>query len=164
MILGYPAIPIKPGYFDNASGDWGSSLKLELGGFLTATATIPTFAFALYTTSVQPAAWAATNLMCTASTANTPSSATTFPFYMRFDLGLRTSGLGAGATIVTHGFIESPGFASPFKLWLPPAGTGNTFATYDTNLQYYLWPTILLSAATAGNTVTTQWCKLYGEN
>jgi hypothetical protein len=28
----------------------------------------------------------------------------------------------------------------------------------------YLWPYITLGAATAGNTVTPQWGKLYGEN
>lgn len=164
MIVGYPAITVPAGYFSNAGGDWAGILKLELGGFLTATATIPTFAFGLYATFAQPAAWGTTITMCTVSTANTPTSAATFPFYMRFDIGLRTSALGAGSTIVTHGFIESPGLASPFKLWLPPAGTGNTVATWDTHLQYYLWPSIILSAATAGNTVTPQFCKLHGEN
>lgn len=163
MVVGYPAIPVPAGFM-KATGPWSSSLKLQLSGFLTATATIPTFAFSLYSTSATPPAWAATNLLTTASTANTPSSAATFPFYMEWNLGLRTAGAGgANSTIAASGFIESPGLAAPYQLFMPPAGSGNTFATWEPNTQYFLWPTILLSAATAGNYVTTQWCKLYGE-
>ena len=57
------------------------------------------------------------------------------------------------------------GFASPFKLTLPPSGTGNTNGTgFDVQQPLYLWPYITLGAATAGNTVTPQIGNLYGEN
>ena len=37
-------------------------------------------------------------------------------------------------------------------------------ATIDVDQQIFLWPYLTLGAATAGNTVTMQMAKLYGEN
>jgi len=82
---------------------------------------------------------------------------------MECEIGLRTLVIGAASTIVCHGAIDSNGFAT--NLQLAPAGSGNaSFTTYDKQLAYYLWPYLTLGAATAGNTVTTQYGKLYGEN
>jgi len=82
---------------------------------------------------------------------------------MEAEIGLRTLGAsGANSTLVTHGEVSSPGFAANAQL--APAGSGNTFATYDKALSYWLWPYLTLSAATALNTVTAQYGKLYGEN
>ena len=167
-IVGWPPITIPAGYFDNASGSWSKTLKLCIGGLVTPTTTIPTFSFGLYTTTAVPAVWAATNLMYTASTAVTPTtaSATAQPFYWESHIGLRTMGAaGANSTIVSQGWFESPLIPTTGIVWMPTTGAGTMlFTTYDPAVQYFLWPTISLGAATAGNFITPQWGKLYGED
>jgi len=160
ITAGWPAIIIPAGYFSNV-GDWSSSLRFRMGGFLTATATIPTFSWglAIATTST----FATTSILATATNATAPASATSFSWKMEAEIGLRTLGAsGALSTLVTHGEISTNAFTANAQL--APAGSGNTFATYDKSIQYWLFPYLTLSAATAGNTVTAQYGKLYGEN
>lgn len=161
ITAGWPGITIPAGYMSNATGDWASSLKWKMGGFLTATATIPTFSFGLAIST--SSAFSAATPLATATAATAPGSATSFSWKMEVEIGLRTLGLGAASTIVCHGAIDSGAFTA--NLQLAPAGSGNALITnYDKNAIYYLWPYLTLSAATAGNTVTSQYGKLYGEN
>jgi hypothetical protein len=163
---GWPAITVPAGYFQKL-GDQSSSVKLVIQGLLIATATVPTFAFGLAFTQANPAAFSATNTMHTISSTVTPTAGSNFQYWCQWDITLRTLGApGATSTLVTSGWIECvSGFASPFKLTFPPTGTGNTnSANLDVQQVTYLWPYITLGAATAGNTVTPQWGKLYGEN
>ncbi len=46
ITAGWPAIIIPAGYFSD-TGDWSSSLRFRMGGFMTATATVPTFSWGL---------------------------------------------------------------------------------------------------------------------
>jgi len=159
ITAGWPAIIIPAGYFSN-TGDWASSLRFRIGGFLTATATVPTFSWglAIATTST----FATTSILATATAALTPTAGS-FSWKMESEIGLRTLGAsGALSTLVTHGEVSSNAFATNAQL--APAGSGNTFATYDKTSQYWLFPYLTLSAATASNTVTAQYGKLYGEN
>lgn len=156
----WPAIYIPAGYMSNDRGDWCSSLKLKIGGFLTATATVPNWQFGLAITTTST--FSATTPLATISQTVVPTAGSA-SWKMECELGLRTLGIGAASTIVCHGAIDSSGFST--NLQLAPAGSGNAlFTTYDKTLIYYLWPYLTLSAATAGNTVTTQYGKLYGEN
>jgi len=160
ITAGWPAIIIPAGYFSN-TGDWASTLRFRMGGFLTATATIPTFSWglAIATTST----FATTSILATATAATAPTSATSFTWKFEAEIGLRTLGAsGANSTLVTHGEINTNAFAANAQL--APGGSGNTFTTYDKTLQYWLFPYLTLGAATAGNTVTAQYGKLYGEN
>jgi hypothetical protein len=165
MCNGWPAITIPPGYFQKL-GDQSSTAKLIIQGLLTATATVPTFAFGCAVTQASPAAFATTSLLHTVTSTITPTAGSNYQYWAQWDITLRTLGApGANSTLVTSGWIECvSGFAAPYKLTFPPTGTGNTFATYDPQQVGYLWPYITLGAATAGNTVTPQWGKLYGEN
>jgi len=164
LVAGWPPIVI-PGNYFTRTGANTRCLRFAFNFLLTATATVPTFAFSLYTTSVTPPAFAATNLMCTATSTVTPTAGSNYECWMEGDMFLRTLALGAGSTIVTSGRVRCPsGFPSPFELTLPPTGTGNTFATWDSQQQYFLWPALTLGAATAGNTATAQWGKVWGEN
>jgi hypothetical protein len=162
---GWPAIPIPAGYFTKL-GEQSSACKLVIQGTLTATATVPTFAFGLGVTQANPAAFSAGTLLHAISATNTPAAGTAFQYWAEWDILLRTLGApGANSTLVTSGRIRCPnGFTTPFELTFPQSNGANTLATYDPQQVGYLWPYITLGAATAGNTVTPQWGKLWGEN
>jgi hypothetical protein len=165
MMPGLPPIVIPGGYFNNATGNRASSLKLEMWGILTVTATIPSFGFSLYTTTATPAVWAATNLLATASSVNTPTAVGSF--HAVWDMQYRTANpVGSPATgvLITYGYVECNTFAAPYKVFSPPAATLGNQTNLEPDLQYFLWPTIFCSAATANNYVTVEICKLYGEN
>jgi hypothetical protein len=173
MIVGYPPIIVPSGYMDK-TGSWSSSLRLEMGGLLTATATIPTFQFVLgaNTQTTAAPAFAAPTLTLASSTVVTPSAATAnVPWLLTMHIGLRAVALGAASTIVAWGQWTVSTFAStayavatPNYVTAPVTGAYTPVATWDTSQAYVLWPALVLGAATAGNTVTTQYAKLYGEN
>ena len=168
----YPPIEIPANFFSNV-GQHSSSLKLEIGGLATVTATIPTWQFFIYiavaTTSAP--AFATTTTLCSTPTFTPGQAATNFPWDGYINIGLRTLTLGAASTITAQGYVESYAFttaaysatAGP-KVFIPATGAYSPLATYDTTQTYLVWPALSLGAATAGNTVTVEYCKLYGEN
>ena len=165
MTAGWPTITIPAGFFQKL-GDKTSSARLVLQGGLTATATIPTFAFGLAWTQANPGTFSAANLLHAISANNTPGGAITLAqIDFEWNIGLRTLGLGAASTLVTTGKVDCKfGFASPFGLTMPATNGSKTSATIDITQPIYLWPYITLGAATAGNTVTLDWGKLYGDS
>jgi hypothetical protein len=176
MTLNMPPIKVPGGYFDK-TGDWSSSLKMLAGGLFIATATLPTIQFALWRTVAQPATYANSgSAVLVGQTALFVASAVTTgcSFEMEWNLGLRTPALvngGSSATAVVTCFGNVQAFlgssATAIDIW-PCPGPSATYTPTDTSWpvdqQVYLWPTILVTGATAGNTVTMEWCKLYGEN
>jgi hypothetical protein len=161
ITAGYPEIAV-PANFMSALGKRSSSLKLKLGGFITATATVPTFSFGLaYTPFSTSPAFASTPVLATTTNTVTPSAGSG-SFKMEVEIGLRAMGLGQASTVVTHGSWDSN--LTTTNLQLAPGGSGNTVTNWQSDNEYYLWPFILLGAATTGNTVTVQYAKLYGEN
>jgi hypothetical protein len=165
MCNGWPAITVPAGQLSKL-GEQTSSLRLVIEGGLTATATIPSFAFLLYMSQANPAAFATTNQLHAISGTNTPGGAVTAArFRAEWNIKLRALGApGANSTLVTTGWVKCPAFASPFEVSCPAANTATTFTTFDPMQVMYLWPAIILGAATAGNTVTPDWAKLYAES
>jgi hypothetical protein len=181
MTLGYPPITVPGGYMKN-SGSWASSLKLVGGGLLITTATVPTFQFSLWRTMAQPATWAASGsavLVGQTAISTAPGVSTGAPFEMEWNIGLRTAGVVSGgsdatSTVVCFGKVWSyaaqltSAAGPPSDFVLPVPAVGATYSPTDTtwpmDQQVYLWPTLSLGAATAGNTATMEWLKLYGEN
>jgi hypothetical protein len=166
MIVGYAPIVVPAAYMGN-TGNWSSSLLLKMGGLLTATATIPTWQFVLgaNTATTTAPAFAAPTITVASTTTITPSAQTNAWWSLEVNIGLRAIALGAASTVAAWGFWECPlAFASPFKLKIPNDGAYTPSATWDTTQAYVLWPALVLGAGTAGNTVTTQYCKLFGEN
>jgi hypothetical protein len=168
----YPPFLIPAGYFGDV-GERSSSITLKMGGLATVTAAIPTWQFFLY------AAIATTSAPAFATTltlGNTPTftpgqAATNFPWTANLEIGLRTLAPGAASTIVVEGSFKSYAFAPAAysvtagpEVFVPATGAFSPFATYDTTQAYLLWPALSLGAATAGNTVTVEYLKLYGEN
>ena len=163
ITAGWPAITIPAGFFQKL-GDKTSSARLRLEGALTATATVPTFALGLAATQVTPAAFSASTLLHAISSTNTPTAVTAAWIGMEWHIGLRTLGLGAASTLVTTGKCECPSFAAPNFVAFPSANGAKTLATIDVMQPIYLWPYLTLGAATAGNTITLDWGKLYGDS
>jgi hypothetical protein len=158
MTATYPAIVIPAGIFANV-GNRTTSLRLKLGGTIIATATVPTFQFGLAMTTATPPTFATTfNLGATTATA--PSTTAGSQFFIEADIGIRTLSIGTASTVVTALEVRSPAFTYPYA----GGAVVTTYANYETDLQYFLWPYLTLGAATAGNTVTVNYCKLYGEN
>jgi hypothetical protein len=165
LIATYPPIVIPPSYFSKLGAN-SSTLRLHLGGILTATATIPTFLWGLAITpaTTTPAAFSVTtSLAATTAVAPTTAQTTGCGFVMDVDLTVRTITQVASTVIVAGGQVQSP--QSSASGWgFPAVGVASTFSTWEMDLSYFLWPYLTLSAATAGNTVAVQYAKLYGEN
>jgi hypothetical protein len=159
-----PEISVPAGFMQ-VLGKRSSSLVLELGGYLsTSAATPPTWSFGLAYTQPSPPTFSGSAGLCTATTAVSPTASSSGSWIMRARIGLRALGVGAASTVWCDGDVDSNLFAAA-PLLLNPGGSGGTsMSTWQSDLEYYLWPYLVLSAGTAGNTVTTQWAKLYGEN
>jgi hypothetical protein len=174
MTLGYPPITVPGGYMSSV-GEHSSSLRLCFGGIAICTATLPIWQFTLWATTAQPATYANSGsaFQLALSTAIAPVTVTTgCPFECSVNLGLRTTGVISGAgsntsTIVAYGdFQIIPSDATGIDLAIPIAGAtySPTCTTWPQDQQVYLWPTLCITGATAGNTTTMEYCKLYGEN
>jgi hypothetical protein len=171
ITLGMPVIKIPANYFVNV-GERSSSLKLEMGGLLTATATIPTWQFGLYAAVLASPPVFATTLTLGLTAAFTPAqAATNFWWDAIIHIGLRTMLPGQASTVAAVGKFKSSAFlpatystTQSNEYPMPAQGAFSPLTTYDTSQVYSLWPGLVLGAATAGNTVTVQYCKLYGEN
>jgi hypothetical protein len=166
ITAGMPPVLVPAGYMKNV-GSWTSSLRLIVGGLITTTATIPTFNWGLYAavaTTTAPAFSTAGITLATTGASTPPSAVSNVWFLAIFDIGLRAIALGAASTIVCAGTIQSTAVNAAGELTLPASGAYTPPATWDTTQSYVLWPGLTLGAATAGNTVTVQYMKLYGEN
>jgi hypothetical protein len=165
VTAGQPPIIIPAGYFSD-TGDWASSARLVMGGLMSTAATIPTWNWGIYaavaTTSAP--AFATTLALATTGAAAPPGVVTNVPWWLIVDIGLRTLGLGAASTLVCWGMIQSTAVNAAGELTFPGSGAYTPPSTYDASQGYVLWPGLTLSAATAGNTITTQYAKLYLEN
>lgn len=171
MVAGLPAINVKPGVFVSL-GERTSAVKLLVRGQMTTTAVIPTWLFGVAWTQALPAAFSASNVIA-ATAARTPGVATAGAWFeLELDISLRTLGQGAASSLIGAGSIRCEGLlpsafsTSQIDEWsLPASGaTGVTAATVDVDQPTFLWPYVTLGAATAGNTVTAQMVKLYGES
>lgn len=165
LIATYPPIVIPPSYFSKLGAN-SSSLNFRMGGVIVTTATIPTFLWGLAVTpaTTTPAAFSATtSIAATTAIAPTTAQTTGVGFLMDVDIMVRTITQVATSVIVTGGDISSPSTISTG--WTFPAtGVAATFSTWEMDLSYFLWPYLTLGAATAGNTVSVNYAKLYGEN
>ncbi len=165
ITAGMPEIVV-PSNFMAALGRRSSALKLKLGGYMTATATVPTFAFGLARTpfAVGGGVFSAGTPLATLSNTVTPSAASG-SFDAEIDIGLRAMAPGAASTVWCSGKVMASPALTTSVWWLNPLGAGGTTDTaWQPDQEYYLWPYLTLGAATASNTVTVQYAKLYGEN
>jgi hypothetical protein len=170
ITAGMPVIKIPNNYFSNV-GEWSSSLKLELAGLATATATVPTWQFGLYAAVLASPPVFSTTLTLGTTNTFTPTAETNYVWEAVVNIGIRALAPGQASTIVAVGRFMSDMFATStfgvttqLSVSMPGPGAYTPLATYDTSQIYTLWPGLVLGAATAGNTVTVQYCKLYGEN
>jgi hypothetical protein len=157
-----PVITV-PSMYLTVLGKASKSLHLQIGALMSTSSAGPTWTFsASYTTSD---AYSNTNTLFTTAAATATSSITGAMCFWDVTIGIRTLAPGAASTVVAMGQINSPAaLASPFAATVPATGSNPFISVWDTELTYYIWPQLALSAATAGNTLTVQYVKLYGEN
>jgi hypothetical protein len=166
ITAGMPPIVVPANYFSDL-GSWSSSLRLVYGGLMSTASTIPTWNWGLYAsvaTTTAPAFSSAGILLGSSGASAPPSVVSNVPWWAYFDIGIRALALGAASTIVTWGTVQSTAVNTAGEVTVPGSGAYTPPATWDTTQSYILWPALTLGAATAGNTVTVQYAKLYGEN
>lgn len=160
MIATYPPV-ICPGGFFGKLGNQSSAMRLWLWGKATATATVPTWIFGISKTTTNT--FAGTGGIQTATF--TPAAVTAAYFRIIIDITLDSIGQTNNSTVFVNGIVDGPALVpSPFESTIPATNVANTWTDWQVDQQYYLWPYLTLGAATAGNTVTTQSLKVYGEN
>jgi hypothetical protein len=160
IIATYPPLVI-PGGTTGALGDRSSSWRLRMHGLATATATVPTFKFGIAKTTTETAAF--TSGFETATF--TPAAVTGALWWLDIDFTLRAIGQTNTGTMVVSGELRGANLVpSTGQATIPASNGANTWTDWDLTSPYWLWPYLTLGAATAGNTVTTQWAKLYSEN
>jgi hypothetical protein len=171
LTAGWPTMEIPAGYFRRLGKDTNTA-KLYLRGQMTTTAVIPTWQFGLAWTQAMPGAFSAANVLA-ATAVRTPGTAQAGAwFFWEMDIGLRALAPGAASQLFAAGSVMCESLrpaaysATQSDEWTLPAtgGTGLSAASIDVDQQIFLWPYVTLGAATAGNTVTMQLGKLYGEN
>ncbi len=174
ICVGAPAIVVPGGFFSNVGSYRTSSLKLVIKGLYICTATIPTWQIIIGSNTSDT--WQSTSPWVS-MTAFTPASANTGAWFrIDLDFACRTLPLNTStstptlATVSGHGLFTVYGTATasettPLTYSMPTASsTYSPSQTIDTTLQQYLFPSLVLGAATAGNTLTAESIKLYGEN
>jgi hypothetical protein len=172
ITAGYPPIEIPAGYFAN-TGSRSSSLRLEIGGLASFPASPAACSFPVYVTvaTTSAPAFATTATLGATPTFTPGQTASNLPWDAVLNIGLRTLTLGAASTITCQGYFESYAFAPAAysatagpKVFVPAGGAYSPLATYDTTQTYLVWPAMIVASGVAGNTVTVEYCKLYGEN
>jgi len=160
MVVGLGPLYI-PGGFMGGLGTKSSSWRLRLSGVATATATVPTWKMGVAKTTTSTAAF--TGGFETA--AFTPAAVTGARWWMDVEFTYRTLSQTNTGVVAVSGLITGPALVpSPFGASIPASNGADTWTDWDIEQQYYLWPYLTLSAATALNTVTVQTAKSYGEN
>jgi hypothetical protein len=165
-IVGYPAPFIPAGFFTNILSYRTSSLRIKWGGLIIATATIPTFNIGIgfSTTDAVPG----TTSVGTGTV--TPGATTGSWFDCEIHLAARTLVQAAAtSSISVHGAFTIMGNTAaantPVVYAIPAnAATYSPAATLDPTVQNWVYPVLTLGTATAGNTLTTEYLKIYGEN
>lgn len=160
LLATYPPVIIPGGYMAKL-GSQSSTLRFRMVGQATATATVPTWLFGISKTT--------TNVFSStggiASAAFTPPVVTGAYFRIDGDISLRAVGQTNNSTVVVSALIDGPALVpSPFEASIPATNVTNTWTDWQVDQQYYLWFYLTLGAATAGNTVTTQYLKVWGDN
>jgi hypothetical protein len=160
IIATYPPVII-PGGILGKLGNQSSALRVRAWLQCTATATVPTWLLGVSKTTTNT--FSSTGGIATATF--TPSVKTAAQIMMEIEISLRSIGQTNNSTAVVQGQVEGPDFLpSPFSSTIPATNVANTWTDWQVDQQYYLWLYLTLGAATAGNTVTTQMLKVYGEN
>ena len=153
----FPAVVIPGGYFANA-GTRTSCIRILAQGVMGSTAS-PTFTFSIRRTSVTPPAWAIGGTALGTTGALTAANAAA-QWRLEAEIGLQTLSVGAASTVKYSGKFECPaGIVSPFS-----AQWEGTDATWETDLQYFLWLSAACNASSGSNTLTLQSLRVYGED
>lgn len=158
-----PVCRIPAGYFGTRfSNGEGGALKILAHGRLGTTGA-PTFTFSLrFLTS---STWSAAGIAFSTAALTAGTTQTLAPFRITIDFVFRTMGIGAASTIAIMGAIESPlGLASPMAGTFPANNTAFTNATWNDQVDNYMFLSAACGTSNALNLVGLEIIKVYGEN
>jgi hypothetical protein len=162
-IATYPSPYIPGGFFAVSGGTKQSAGHISWTGILTTSSSAPTFTFGIGLSTSD--AFSASTVLVVSAAQTMTNSLTSEWFDIEIELALRTQGQAGASTISAHGTGEYFTAATTQAFFsLPAAGSYSPYSSYDTSIQYYVWPYLTLSAATAGNDITTQSLKIWGQN
>jgi hypothetical protein len=153
----YPACVIPGGIMANA-GARSSSIKVQASILIAGTAS-PTYVITARLTTATPPSFSAGGTLLLATPAMTSSNAAGVLRY-EAEIGLRTLAQGANSTVgVSVQAKSSAGLATPFGV-----EANGTMATWETDLQYFLWLSCTCSASNGANTAQLVSMRVYGED
>lgn len=155
-----PAMSFSPG-----NGGWGRRYIIEAMGTFGVTGT-PTYLFQVRLGT--STTWSASDTSVLQSAAITcGSGVSNQQWRLKGKIYCRTPGMGTGnCTIVCEGYVESTGFASPYRYYMAPSnGALQTLtATIDGALTQYVGLSVTCSASSASNTITCKGLEWYEVN
>jgi hypothetical protein len=167
LLKTYPLCQIPGSYFGQGMvGGLSKTLKIKAGGQMGFTTGAPTFLWSIR--AIASTTWSATTVLlgATAALATGAVAVVTTPWFLEFDLTLRTAAAAAGtATVVGMGEVRAPAaLASPFDGTIPSLAVSPAITTWDINAVYYLFLSCACGTSNSLNLINTQYMKVYGEN
>jgi hypothetical protein len=157
-----PFCIIPAGFFYNSQGATGKSLRVKAFGRLGTTGA-PTFTWSVRL--LTSTTWSAAGLAMSTAALTAGTTQTLAPWYLDFEIVMRTLGAGAGSTLAMSGEVRSPlGLASPFAGTLPGNNTAFTVTTLDHSVTNYLFLSAACGTSNALNLIQLELLKVYGEN
>jgi hypothetical protein len=160
LLQGQNQLPAFPALmFDGPGSEAAKTIQLRMRGVISTTGT-PTVTFQVRLgTSNSPTNYGGSSLGVSAAI-TTINNSTTLPWELTFLATLKTKGLGSATAVLTcEGWVESPtAFAAPYKyLLIPSQGALTTWTqTFDASAQNYLNVSMIWSASSSSNTITTK--------
>lgn len=157
-----PVCKIPAGFFPPTLG-LGKALKVKASGRLGTTGT-PTFTMSLRFLTSQT--WSAAGIGFSTAAITAGSGVTLAQWFLEVDIVMRIMLPGAASTIMVNGeFRSGTGFAAGGGIYtLPGANVTNVAATYDTQLDNFLFLSAACGTNNALNLIQLESLKVYGEN
>lgn len=157
-----PYCIIPAGFFYNAQGATGKSLRVKACGRLGTTGA-PTFTWS--TRLLTSSTWSAAGIVSSTAALTAGTGVTLAPWYLDLEIIMRTLATGAASTLAIMGEVRSPlGLASPFAGSLPASNTAFTATTFDHSVTNYLFLSAACGTSSGSNLIQLEMLKVYGEN
>ena len=157
-----PICIIPAGFFYNTQGATGKALRVKAFGRLGTTGA-PTFTWSVRL--LTSTTWSAAGLAMSSAALTAGTTQTLAPWYLDFEIVMRTLATTNASTVAMSGEIRSPlGLASPFAGTLPGNNIAFTVTTFDATVSNYLFLSAACGTSNALNLIQLEVLKVFGEN
>jgi hypothetical protein len=167
LMGGYPVPQIPATFFNKASPQLASTVKIRAYGNASDTSTAPTFTLSLRLLS-SAVTWSAGGVLLGSSSAMTMQAASLTNAWWQLDADIFLRSLAAGAatsSLFTAGLVGGPAFAAPGGS-IPATNISAVTSSFDATgaTQYFLWLSAACGTSNAANAISLQALKVYLEN